>query len=305
MDGMKKGLYDSAKWLPIVAERMAQVAKESGTLDKMSNNLDASLARMNNQWAEFTSAMEEAGVADAMARFIGMLTEKLKSLEQFVKDNDKEFVTLIDTITKFGDTLFSKDAAVVAMIASLTALVWWVRTNTFWWGIFNTTINATSIWNAVKALWAMAAASAAAALPIVLITAAVAALVLIFEDLYQWSKGNDSIFGRVFGDTDTVFKNLEDGFKSIREWWDTSVAYLIQGWDKFTAWVGKPFEIGGDWLDNLQKMVGMQPTVAEAKPLLAGPNGMNVNMNNVTIQANDPVTLYKQLDDPKYGKGAK
>lgn len=103
MEGMKKGLYDSAKWLPIVAERMKAMAYQSGVVDKSTKNLESSVNRLSNAWFELMSNSEENGLGGVMARVIDYTTEKLKELDKWLKENK----TTVDGIGKAFDFAFA------------------------------------------------------------------------------------------------------------------------------------------------------------------------------------------------------
>lgn len=103
MDGMQKGLYDSAKWLPIVAERMKKMAYESGVVDKSTKNLESSVNRLSNAWFELMSNSEENGLGGVMARVIDYTTEKLRELDKWLQNNKET----IDTIGAAFDVAFA------------------------------------------------------------------------------------------------------------------------------------------------------------------------------------------------------
>lgn len=294
MDGMKKGLYDSAKWLPIVAERMAKVAQESGTLDVMSNNLDSTLARLNNKWADFIKKMDEAGVSDAMGRFITMLTGKLESLEEIIVDNKDGIIALMDAFTKLFDVLTSKEFLLGAVAAALTAI--YVSAKNAAGGIawLIGALSLSTLRGAAVALWSMAGAFLTMAAPVLLTFGVFALLVLAVEDFHAWMNDKDSVFGYWLGESDEFFKTVEDGFKNIREWWDVSMTYLKNGWDGFTAWVGKPFKIAGQWIDdklesaqNFISQPAVQGGVNLLQPKMATSGGVNYNIGSVSVTANN------------------
>ncbi len=103
MEGMKKGLYDSAKWLPIVAERMKAMAYQSGVVDKSTKNLESSVNRLSNAWFELMSSSEENGLGGVMARVIDFTTEKLRDMDKWLKENK----ATIDGIGKAFDFAFA------------------------------------------------------------------------------------------------------------------------------------------------------------------------------------------------------
>lgn len=294
MDGMKKGLYDSAKWLPIVAERMAKVAQESGTLDVMSNNLDSTLARLNNKWADFIKKMDEAGVSDALARFITMLTGKLESLAEVIGDNKESIVGLIDGFTKLFDIITSKEFLLTTLAAAFTAIYLNAKNAAVGIGLLNAAVNLTTLKAAAVALWSMAGAFLTMAAPVLLTFGAFALLVLAVEDFHAWMNDKDSVFGYWLGESDEFFKTVENGFKNIREWWDVSMTYLKNGWDGFTAWVGKPFKIAGQWIDdklesaqNFISSPAVQGGVNLLQPPMATSGGVNYNIGSVSVTANN------------------
>ena len=294
MDGMKKGLYDSAKWLPIVAERMAKVAQESGTLDVMSNNLDSTLARLNNKWADFIKKMDEAGVSDAMGRFITMLTGKLESLEEIIVDNKESIVGLIDGFTKMFDLFTSKEFILTAIAAGLTAIYFSAKNAAGGIAWLIGALSLPTLRGAAVALWSMAGAFLTMAAPVLLTFGAFALLVLAVEDFHAWMNDKDSVFGYWLGESDEFFKTVEDGFKNIREWWDVSMTYLKNGWDGFTAWVGKPFKIAGQWIDdklesaqNFISQPAVQGGVNLLQPKMAASGGVNYNIGSVSVTANN------------------
>lgn len=294
MDGMKKGLYDSAKWLPIVAERMAKVAQESGTLDVMSNNLDSTLARLNNKWADFIKKMDEAGVSDALARFITMLTGKLDSLEKTVVENKDGIIALMDAFTKLFDVLTSKEFLLGAVAVALTAIYLNAKNAAAGIAILNASVNLSLLRAAGVALGVMAKNMWLLAAPIVIALAMFTLLVLAVEDFHAWMNGKDSVFGYWLGESDEFFKAIDQGFKDIREWWDVSMTYLKNGWNDFTNWVAKPFKIAGQWIgekaesaQNFISSPAVQGGVNLLQPPMATSGGVNYNIGSVSVTANN------------------
>jgi hypothetical protein len=280
---------------------MAQVAKEAGTLDQMSNNLDSSLARMNNKWADFTKRLEEAGVAAAMGRFIEMLTGKLESLSDTVVENKDVLVGLIDTFTDFVDFILSKEFVFVMLTGWLTSLALSIKANAALMAILSGPATIAGLSNLAKAFWAVAAAQAAALAPILMIVAGIGLLLLAVEDFYQWTKGKPSLMEELFGDVDQVFKDITAYFDVLRVQFNNLWSDIKAGWQGIKDFVGSPFE-------RIQSMLGMQPDVVAAGNLVTTGGGDNrtILIPNATINANDPVQLYRDIDrlsPPKYVKG--
>lgn len=127
MDGMKKGLYDSAKWLPIVAERMKKMAYESGVVDKSTKNLESSVNRLSNAWFELMSNSEENGLGGVMARVIDYTTEKLRELDKWLQNNKETIDTIgaaFDFAFAVAKTLFDylvSDTGVLILLITLAS----------------------------------------------------------------------------------------------------------------------------------------------------------------------------------------
>jgi tape measure domain-containing protein len=309
-----KGVTTS-DWLPKVTEKMQELAKESGVLDKMSNNLDATLARLNNRWGDFIGKMEEVGVADAMGRFIEMLTGKLDILEDFIVENKDSIIKLMDAFTGFVDFITSKEFVLIGLTATFTALGVAIKTNAVWMGILTGPATLAGIGSLIKAMWSLAAAQAVAFAPWLWLAAMIATTLLVLEDFYYWVNGKPSLMGELFGDADDMFKGLDQFFEDMKKKWDEVTAEMAKMWEKFKSTVSKPFEwLGKKWDDvskgagEMMNDMGIRTSIVANAPMVTGQQNKpapTYQINGVTVIANDPQSFYKGVEREtlKYPRG--
>jgi hypothetical protein len=236
-----------------------------------------------------------------MGRFIEMLTRKLESLEEIIVDNKEVVVGLLDAFTKLVDFAFSKEAALMALVAAFTALSLAIKANAVWMGVLTSTVTLKGLWELILAFKALAVAQAAALAPILMIVAGISLLMLAIEDFYQWTRGRPSLMEELFGDVDQVFKDITAYFEVLGNQFDRLWNNITSGWDRVKSFIGSPFE-------RIQSMLGMQPDVVAAGNLVTTGGGDNrtILIPNATINANNPVQLYRDIDrlaPPKYVKG--
>lgn len=89
------------------------------------------------------------------------------------------------------------------------------------------------------ALWGMARAAwtaIAPLLPIILaVTAAIVGLFLVFQDVFSWIAGRDSLAGRIFGPFDEAIKSVKAGLESVKQWVSDLFDSVSKLWDRITS----------------------------------------------------------------------
>lgn len=142
----QKGQLDPAKLLPIMADNLARLAKESGAYEKASKSSQAAQERLMNRWREFADMLMQGGldkglalVFDGLAKILELLTPLIKgigiaikglydfgkAIVSFVKDNAVlvgTMTSLIATIGVFIKVGLSAKATTIAFGATVRAL---------------------------------------------------------------------------------------------------------------------------------------------------------------------------------------
>lgn len=284
MEGMKKGLYDSAKWLPIVAERMAQVAKESGTLDKMSNNLDSSLARLNNSWSMFVSELDEAGTGQKIASVIDQLSSSIQDMTQWMKENQDTVEMLTESLRTFFSILFSRYTVIFMAVAGFVAL-------------------ASGVAKAAAAIRLLGIAGAIASAPMLVLIGLIGLVALAIEDVYSWAKGDESILSYWIGDSSEYFIPLFDFIDDMKKRWSDAIDFVTGKWNAFKDLVNQPIEYAEKLWGRFTNTFGGLPvegssvmgTARQAvAPALTTPTG--VSFGQVNVYANDANSFYRDLN---------
>jgi tape measure domain-containing protein len=114
------------------------------------------------------------------------------------------------------------------------------------------------------ALWSMARASWAAMAPflptIIAVTAALTGMFLVFQDIFSWMEGRDSIAGRIFGPFEGFAKTAQEWIASVRLWVSDLFDDVERLWNKITSFGGIKDTIKdaassiGDWWSGQSKM---------------------------------------------------
>lgn len=284
MNNMKKGMYDSAKVLPIVAKRMKEVARESGTLDKMSNNLDASLARLNNNWMEFIAALEEVGVAGKAGNVIDQIAEGVKDLTEWMKDNRDTVEMMTESLRTLFSILFSRYTVIAVATGGFIAM-------------------ALSIQKGVEAIRALGIMAAISSAPLLVIIGLIGMLALVIEDVYSWAKGDESILSYWIGDSSEYFIPLFDFIDDMKKRWSDAIDFISGKWNAFKDLVNQPIEYAENLWGRFTNMFGGMPvegssvmgTARQAvAPALSTPSG--VSFGQVNVYANDANSFYRDLN---------
>ena len=310
MDGMKKGLYDSAKWLPIVAEKMRQVAKETGTLDKMSNNLDSSLARLQNSWDKFIKTLEKRGAADKLADLVDLLTEKINELSDELDNAESPLnktISILGNLAKaFGQVfsiVFSQYTLIFIATGALVAFGMALNGLTVGGLLFNI---GKGLGILVRTMMSVATATSLATVPLGVLVGLVALLALVIEDVYAWTQGKESFTGDLFGSYDENFNKFFDFIDEMKKKWDEATAEMKKMWDSFKATVSKPFDwLGKKWDDvskgagEMMNDMGIRTSIVANAPMVTGQQNKpapTYQINGVTVIANDPQSFSKGLE---------
>lgn len=147
-----------------------------------------------------------------------------------------------------------------------------------------------ALWNMARASWA----AMAPFLPIILaVTAALAGLFLVFQDIFSWMEGRDSIAGRIFGPFEEAAKTAKGWIDSVRQWVSDLFDDVSRLWDKISSFggikdafkgvagsIGDGISAVGDWFSGQSKA---------AVAMAGGPMGLrqNVTVNStVNIHGN-------------------
>lgn len=145
------------------------------------------------------------------------------------------------------------------------------------------------------ALWSMARAAWAAMapfLPIILaVTAALTGMFLVFQDIFSWMEGRDSIAGRIFGPFEDAAKAAKGWIASVRQWVSELFDDVTKLWDKITSFggikdafkgvagsIGDGISAVGDWFSGQSKA---------AVVMAGGASGLRQNVTvttNVNVQ---------------------
>ena len=81
----EKGQLDPAKILPLVFERFAKQAEETGAKDKMMNSSIVAQNTFTEKLRQMSARLMDAGLDKALATFFNMLTKGLPYIEAFIK----------------------------------------------------------------------------------------------------------------------------------------------------------------------------------------------------------------------------
>ena len=117
--------------------------------------------------------------------------------------------------------------------------------------------------NMARASWA----AMAPFLPIILaVTAALTGLFLVFQDIFSWMEGRDSIAGRIFGPFEDAAKAAKGWITGVRQWVSELFDDVTKLWDKITSFggikdtfngvagsIGDGISAVGDWFSGQSK----------------------------------------------------
>lgn len=274
----------TAEWLPKVSEEMARLAKESGVLDKMSNNLDASLARLNNRWWDFIAAMDELGTGEKIGSVIDQIADGLKDLTQWMRENQDTVEMLTESLRTFFSILFSRYTVIFMAVAGFVAL-------------------ANGVAKAAAAIRLLGIAGAIASAPMLVLIGLIGLVALAIEDVYSWAKGDESILAYWIGDSSEYFIPLFDFIDDMKKRWSDAIDFVTGKWNAFKDLVNQPIEYAEKLWGRFTNTFGGLPvegssvmgTARQAvAPALATSTG--VSFGQVNVYANDANSFYRDLN---------
>lgn len=270
-----------------------------------SPTMQAARAEYENTWVGATS-----NIKDNLAIMFGEMGQELfKDIKKgailvakFLKDNKKDikeffssFLTAIKYLAYFVVSLYRAFALLYSVLVKYPVLLVPLI------GLFMT-LAGVSVGTAL-------ATAAAWLLPI----AAIAALIIILEDLYVWFRGGDSLIGRIFKKSNggmpawlQTIKDVIDGFMHIGDVWDgfkiaaAESLVILKGLIlDFFSWLGEqaknagkaiinafnPFSEsnGHSWLSNAVQTSGAGPKPEMS--LTPALSNMTLKMGDVIVNA--------------------
>lgn len=275
----------TAEWLPKVSEEMARLAKESGVLNKMSNNLDASLARLNNRWWDFIAAMDELGTGEKIGSVIDQIADGLKDLTQWMRENQDTVEMLTESLRTFFSILLSRYTVIFMAVAGFVAL-------------------ANGVAKAAAAIRLLGIAGAIASAPMLVLIGLIGLVALAIEDVYSWAKGDESILSYWIGDSSEYFIPLFDFIDDMKKRWSDAIDFVTGKWNAFKDLVNQPIEYAEKLWGRFTNTFGGMPVEGSSvlgirpadtiQPTLSTPTG--VSFGQVNVYANDANSFYRDLN---------
>lgn len=210
---------------------LKDAAGNAKSADRVLTELSASMEKMSKQEATFQ--IKALGITDnAVIQTLMLGNKVLKEQIALQKEKfaltDKDQVQLLE-LNQAQNMLSTTidgmiDQFAVMLAPALTKVTDGVRILVEWFlehkrviGIAAGVITALllpTIWSAVAATTAWAAATLAATWPFIAIGAAVAALILVLDDLWAYYEGGDSVIGE-FANKHKMLKDVLDGLKAM------------------------------------------------------------------------------------------
>ena len=215
-DVMKKGLLDPSKLLPIVADKLTEIANTGGALAEALENSQVAQARFNNSLKEFSYIVMKGGLDHALAvmfaygsEAVPMAAKAIKGLLHSIKNL---YLFLTEAVLTFN-TLFA--TTIAAAVIGMTFLF----TST-WVAFGNAALYAHAAWTRLSVLMLRVAAIIR---PIALMLTALESVSILVDSLSGEDISNSWIISLIAW-VDLLFAKMENGIASINlqfaEWAD-------------------------------------------------------------------------------------
>ena len=215
-DVMKRGLLDPAELLPIVADKLTEIANTGGALAEALENSQVAQVRFNNSLKEFSYIVMKGGLDHALAvmfaygsEAVPMAAKAIKGLLHSIKNL---YLFLTEAVLTFN-TLFA--TTIAAAVIGMTFLF----TST-WVAFGNAALYAHAAWTRLSVLMLRVAAIIR---PIALMLTALESVSILVDSLSGEDISNSWIISLIAW-VDLLFAKMENGIASINlqfaEWAD-------------------------------------------------------------------------------------
>lgn len=206
-DMMKRGLLDPTELLPDVADKLAAIAENGGSLEEALKNSQVAQVRFNNSLKEFSYIVMKGGLDHLLAVMFAVGSEAVpmaaKAIKGLMHSIKNLYLFLTEAVLTFN-TLFA--TTIAAAVIGMTFLF----TST-WVAFGNAALYAHAAWTSLSVLMLRVAAIIR---PIALMLTALESVSILVDSLSGEDISNSWIISLIAW-VDLLFAKMENGIASI------------------------------------------------------------------------------------------